>query len=640
MGCNNTLGSVPTSYGSLYQGPGTNGLPSGQGLGSSVSGTTLQSPTFALAAGNTISFDINFGTNDGTYNFPDWAAVQLVPTLTGTPINATPMQSFIFNNVANNLDEYDFDYSNATSTITANGNATPFISDFQIAPSDWANVVAGTPFATTACIPIAGANGNCAQKKHVCTTPTIATQAGANCPQSSLRNILLSSTFDPVTTITNPGTIFGVVESNDSGACPYDGPAANLSCPSNGLVSFTGTGAYRGGKGTGTTNSRTVLVTGVLPPATTTTGFVNAAGWTNTKNATPVTGTLTANPPQNPLTNGMVVAPIDSISYGIGQGALPPTFPPISIDTTVFSPNPPGNASTCPSTITATTPAPPFAIPVNLGPLAEGTWLLHYQARDCGGTNELKFTRDFVSGNWSTNFQSLTINVDNKPPMISTNFSGPAPVVLNGPGPTLNFTCTDPPLSGGGAPSGIQVCGTSSTTNVPGPSLGLPTFSGSNGPLSTATIGTNHATVYTQDQAGNTASTIANYSVLYPSTGNCLGDPVHQIGPPINPNGSSVFSKPTTIYANFRVCDANGKSIGTPGLITNITVRITKNDITDSDAAEDAAALLKATTFHFDTTHQYWISLIGTSGLDSGYTYAFTLTLNDGSTLPFRFGVK
>jgi hypothetical protein len=94
-GCNNTLGSVSTAYGSLYQGPGTNGLPPGQGLGNATVGTTLKSPTFTLAAGDTISFDVNFLTADGTYDFSDFATAQLVFTSADSTIitfspSATP----------------------------------------------------------------------------------------------------------------------------------------------------------------------------------------------------------------------------------------------------------------------------------------------------------------------------------------------------------------------------------------------------------------------------------------------------------------------------------------------------------------------------------------------------------------------
>jgi dockerin type I repeat protein/uncharacterized protein DUF642 len=541
INCNNTLGSVPTSYGSLYQGPGSNGLPAltngvppPQALGSPTFGTTLQSPPFALAGGDTLSFDVNFGTNDGTYDFPDFFFVQLLQTLTGTPINATPMQTFIFNNNANNVDEYSFDYSNAINagTITANGDATPIINNFQITPSDWASRVAGTWAATTQCIAIAGANNNCAQKRQVCTTTASSTPLGSNCAQSSERNILLTSTFDPVTPITDPNTKFGVVEFNDTGSCPFDGLAANFSCPDNGLVFLKGPGQHKGGKGAGITNSNIAIVTGVLPPVTTAAGFVNAAGWTNT-NTNPVTGTLTANPPANPHINGSVVAPIDSISYGTSQGALPPTFPPISTDTTVFSPNPPGNASTCPNTITATTPAPPFTIPVNLGHLAEGTWLLHYQARDCAGTNELKFTRDSVSGNWSTNFQSLTINVDNTPPMVtgltlSTTTPSPGQLV------TVSYMCSD-------KLSGIATCGTGPQTFTVG-TLNTPTL---NNTFTAAGAGLQSYPVTATDLAGNTSTSKANYTVIPP------GD--------LNGDGSVGCDDLAIVKASF------GKKAGQPG---------------------------------------------------------------------------
>jgi len=514
--CNNTLGSVPTSYGSLYQGPGTNGLPAGQGLGSPTMGTTLQSPSFALAAGQTVSGDANFGTNDGTNQFPDFFFIQLIPAQVGTPINATPMQTFVFNNAANNVDAYSFDYTNAANagTITANANATPTINDFQITPSDWPGIVAGTWAATTQCIPIAGANGNCAQKRQICTTPTNSTPLGSNCPQSSERNILLESTFDPVTPITDPNTKFGVVEFNDTGSCPFDGLAANLVCPDNGLVHFTGKGQHRGGKGAGTTNSNIAIVTGVLPPVTTTTGFVNAAGWTNT-NTNPVTGSLTATPPANPNINGSVIAPIDSITYGISQGALPPTFPPIPTDTTVFNPNPPGNASTCPNTINGTTPAPPFTIPVNLGTLAEGTWLLHIQARDCAGTNELKFTRDSVSGNWSTNFQSLTINVDNTAPMVtglalSTTTPSPGQMV------TVTYACKD--LVSNGVASGIATCGTGPQTFT----VGTLNTGPLNNSFIAAGLGPQSYSVTATDVAGNSSTAKANYTVAVP--GDLNGD--------------------------------------------------------------------------------------------------------------------
>ena len=37
--------------------------------------------------------------------------------------------------------------------------------------------------------------------------------------------------------------------------------------------------------------------------------------------------------------------------------------------------------------------------------------------------------------------------------------------------------------------------------------------------------------------------------------------------PPINANGTNVWNQGRTVPAKFRVCDANGVSIGTPGVV-------------------------------------------------------------------------
>src|ERR1051326_6101331 len=42
--------------------------------------------------------------------------------------------------------------------------------------------------------------------------------------------------------------------------------------------------------------------------------------------------------------------------------------------------------------------------------------------------------------------------------------------------------------------------------------------------------------------------------------------------PPINPDGPSVFKRGSTVPVKFRVCDAAGQSVGTPGLVTSFTM--------------------------------------------------------------------
>ena len=76
-----TVATTPAPYYSsaLYQGPGTNGLPVAQGLGTPTVETTLTSPSFVFPNSGTISFDVNFITTDGTYDFADYALVTLIP---------------------------------------------------------------------------------------------------------------------------------------------------------------------------------------------------------------------------------------------------------------------------------------------------------------------------------------------------------------------------------------------------------------------------------------------------------------------------------------------------------------------------------------------------------------------------------
>jgi hypothetical protein len=465
-----------------------------------------------------VGFTAATGAGEENQDILSWSFTSTQSQQTGTSINTTPTQTFTFNNdfAGNNGDQYIFDYSNASGTITANNNATPFITNLQITPADWPTFVRGTPFATTMCISVNGANGNCTAKKQVCTTPALTTPAGDNCPQSSDRNILLSARFD-ASTITDPATIFGVVEGTDDwagGVCAFvpGSPEGPLPCPQGGLVEFKGPGEYTGRKGGASTNSTYTWVTGVRPPSTVVTGFVNAAGWSNTTNPT---GTFMANPATLPVPNlnSMTVAPIDSITYGANAASsgLPSTLLPVPGDVTIFSPNPPGNATSCPSIITPATVANPFTQTVAVGPFADGSSnLLHYFTRDCAGTEELSFTQDTTNPAipvWSTHFKAITINVDLTKPTVSAGPTlSPAPTTNNGvPNSYLmnqpvaaTYTCSDPLPSGGGLASGLATCNSANVSGAPASA----TFTN---PVATSSTGSFNFTVAgPTDVAGNT----------------------------------------------------------------------------------------------------------------------------------------
>jgi hypothetical protein len=338
---------------------------------------------------------------------------------TGNPTNQQPSQTLSFDTVVDHLDQYAFNYSlvPANATIT-NPDATPVVTNNSITQAEYSALVLDSPFAGTACIPLASLGGNCARKTQVCTLPGSGTASGANCPQITAgADFLYTATFDPYTPLNTPGTTFGFLEFNDAGGCPLEGPEANSSCPQNGLVSFSGPGINTGGRGAGSTNSSVILVANVVPPTTTVavTPFFTS-GSTNWTNANP-TVTFTANPAA--LTS--YVAPINFIEYGVNSTSqgLPPTFPIPFPGNSTFSADTTFTVASCPSTIPEL-PIPPSFGPesATLGPYANGASnLLHYSTTDCAATHELLFTDN--NGSWSTSFKSLTLTTDALPPAIS-----------------------------------------------------------------------------------------------------------------------------------------------------------------------------------------------------------------------------
>jgi hypothetical protein len=205
---------------------------------------------------------------------------------------------------------------------------------------------------------------------------------------------------------------------------------------------------------------------------------------------------------------------------------------------------------------------------------------------------------------------TATVNIDKTAPTLSPSVS-PNPAVLNGSA-TANPGASD-------VLSGIDTasCATVDTSSV--------------GPHSVNCTAT--------DKAGNSASASASYSVQYAAGSMCLGAPGHSILQPINTDGSSVFKKGSTVPAKFRVCDANGISIGTPGVVksfaliaTNSNPLVTPNESIDSTTPD--------TAFRWSATDQQWIFNMNTKNSSAGVKYTYQITLNDGSTIVFSFTLK
>jgi hypothetical protein len=112
----------------------------------------------------------------------------------------------------------------------------------------------------------------------------------------------------------------------------------------------------------------------------------------------------------------------------------------------------------------------------------------------------------------------------------------------------------------------------------------------------------------------------------------------HVIQPPINADGTSVLKQGRTVPAKFDVYDVNGVAISAPGVVSSFlltaivsgTVTTTVEDVVDTNNPD--------TAFRWDG--QEWIFNITTGNLSAGSTYIYTITLNDGSTIVFQYGLR
>jgi hypothetical protein len=132
-------------------------------------------------------------------------------------------------------------------------------------------------------------------------------------------------------------------------------------------------------------------------------------------------------------------------------------------------------------------------------------------------------------------------------------------------------------------------------------------------------------------------------TVAYASVGgSCSMGPGHKILQPINADGSSVCKRGSSVPAKFRVYDANCNSIGTPGVISSFVLYQVTAGTVVTDVNEPVDATTPTNEFKWDPSDQQWIFVISTkgAGYQAGKTYHYRITLNDGSTIEFQFGLK
>lgn len=114
----------------------------------------------------------------------------------------------------------------------------------------------------------------------------------------------------------------------------------------------------------------------------------------------------------------------------------------------------------------------------------------------------------------------------------------------------------------------------------------------------------------------------------------------HVIQPPINADGTSVLKQGRTVPAKFSVYDADGVSIGTPGVVSNFYLTGIQSG-TNTNTVEDVVDTNNPdTAFRWDSTNQQWIFNITTATLAAGSTYIYTITLNDGTAITFQYGLR
>jgi len=142
------------------------------------------------------------------------------------------------------------------------------------------------------------------------------------------------------------------------------------------------------------------------------------------------------------------------------------------------------------------------------------------------------------------------------------------------------------------------------------------------------------------DLSGATSAALTQNVQYAPAGTSCDGQAGHQILPPIDSAGSSVFKHRRTVPAKFRVCDANGISIGTPGVVSSFFLIEILNGTTASSAQDDVDTNDPDTAFRWDPTSQQWIFNIATADLAAGNTYVYAITLNDDSVIYFQYGLR
>jgi len=214
---------------------------------------------------------------------------------------------------------------------------------------------------------------------------------------------------------------------------------------------------------------------------------------------------------------------------------------------------------------------------------------------------------------------------------VAGNVSGPSNIV------TVKIDKTPPTLNPVITPSPVILNGTASATAGAADSLSGLDSESCTAP-DTSKVGSTSLLCKANDKAGNPASQNVEYVVQY-AGGACYGGPGRQILQPINVDGSSVFKQKSTVPAKFRVCDANGVSIGS-GVVKSFKLVQIGNGTASQTPNEDPVSTTPDTTFRWDPTDRQWIFNINTKNLNANATYWYSINLDDTTSILFHYGLK
>jgi len=133
---------------------------------------------------------------------------------------------------------------------------------------------------------------------------------------------------------------------------------------------------------------------------------------------------------------------------------------------------------------------------------------------------------------------------------------------------------------------------------------------------------------------------VSDLTIWYQPPGTtCDGDAGHVILQPVNADGTSVWKAGRTIPLKFRVCDKNGVSVGTTGVVQSFTLTaIISGTVANVDETIDAT--VPDSGFRFDPSAQQWIFNLSTKGQAAGSTYQYAIGLADGTFINFQYGLR